>query len=157
MTYMMSAKAFDAMNMEEVSKYCKGGCFHVTPAIKKVAIINLGMTKEELMNIINMNCSVSVFDEDFSINQLKAMECDGVFVTNGKMDANKMENVADKLKGIAGKKKLFGMGLGKDLIKMAVQEDSWNQEGAILINQKAQAYGCDVDGEKNLKELFKFI
>lgn len=157
MTHMMSTKAFNAMNMEDISKNFKGESIHIMPDIKKVSVINLGMAKDQLMNIVNMNFSVTVYDEDFSANELKDMDCDAVLVTGGNMDPVKVGSIADKLKTVAGKKKLFGIGSGKDIVQAAVQEDAWKQQGKIYIGQKAQTYGCDTCEAESLSELFKFI
>ena len=157
MTYMMSTKAFNAMKMEDIAKNFKGESIHIMPDIKKVSVINLGMAKDQLMNIVKMNCSVTVFDEDFSPNELKDMDCDAVLVTDGNVDAVKIGSIADKLKTVAGKKKLLGIGSGKDIVKAAAQEDAWKQEGKVYVGQKAQTYGCDTCEAENLAELFKFL
>ncbi len=159
MTYMLSPKALHTMDMEEVCSSCKGGYFHIAPKITKIAVINLGMQKESFMDMVNMKCSLNVFDEDFSINQLNMVPHDVVMVSNGKVDAEKMPMLVDKIKTLIGKKKIFGIGLGQELVKEAAAQagaKAWKQEGTIMISEDHKLYCCDMSQQNQLEEIMKY-
>lgn len=156
---MLSSKALHTMNMEEVCSNCKGGYFHVAPKITKVAVVNLGMQKESFMDMVDMKCSLNVFDEDFSVNQLSMIPHDVVMISNGKVDAEKMPILIDKIKTLIGKKKIFGMGLGQELVKEAAAQagaKDWKQEGEIMISEEHNLYCCDMSQKNQLEEIMKY-
>ena len=160
MGYMLTSKALDSLNIEEVFKSYRGSYFHVAPSIPKIAVINLGMSKEDFMSIVELKYSVNVFDEDFSISQLKAIPNDAIYISHGKIDSKKLPKVLEKLQELMGSKTILGTGLGKDLIAMAIQQkedgECWSQEGKLLKNEKYHAYACDTC-TTSLQELFKVI
>ncbi|MBB6218395.1 carbamoylphosphate synthase small subunit [Anaerosolibacter carboniphilus] len=159
MTYVLSAKAFSGMNIETVLGEVKGSYFHIAPSITKAAIVNLGMTKEELMDLVNMNYSLNIFDESFSTQQLKAVPHDVLMISNGKVDSDIIPEVVEKLKGYMGKKTVLGIGLGKDLIAMALKElnEELTKDGSILKNEKYKVFCVDGSPENNFGSLTQYI
>lgn len=161
MTYVLSAKAFGGMNIEEILSGLKGGYFHVAPTIVKAAVINLGMTKEELMALVNMNYSLNIFDEDFSIQQLNSLSHDVIMISNGKIDSKKLPKMVEKIKACIGKKTILGVGLGKDLIALAMKEledgEVLSKEGSILKNEKYKVFCTDGSTGNDFGDLIKYI
>jgi carbamoylphosphate synthase small subunit len=159
MTYVLSAKAFSGMNIETVLGEVKGSYFHIAPSITKAAVLNLGMTKEELMSLVNMNYSLNIFDEGFSTQQLKAVPHDVLMISNGQMDSDMLPEVVEKLKGYMGKKTILGVGLGKDLIAMALKEldEELTKDGSVLKNEKYKVFCIDGSMENDFGNLTQYI
>ncbi|MFT9495421.1 hypothetical protein [Anaerosolibacter sp.] len=159
MTYALSAKAFSGMNIETVLEEVKGSYFHIAPSITKAAVVNLGMSKEELMNLVNMNYSLNIFDEDFNTQQLKAVPHDVLLVSNGKVDDHKIPEVVEKLKVYMGKKTILGVGLGKELITMALKEldEELMDDGSVLKNDKYKVFCVDGSLDNSFGNLTQYI
>ena len=160
MGYVVSAKAIGGMNIEEMMKEIQGGFFHVMPAISKLLVINLGMTKEELLKLVAQKISLSIFDGDFQIEQLKSVDYDGILISNGKIDSKKFPEIVEKLKLMIGNKPILSVGLGKDMTALALQDmekGEWLQEGSILKNEIYKVYGIEGEIGNAFEELLKYI
>lgn len=93
--------------------------YEVDGAKLHIAAIDCGM-KENIIRSFNKNAiSVTVFPWNTKANELMSETFDGVFISNGPGDPTDVPEVAETIKQIIGKKPVFGICLGHQIISLA--------------------------------------
>ncbi len=95
---------------------------HVLPsrkAQKRVVAIDYGMKWNILRCLTQVGCDVTVVPGTASVNEVLAHEPDGVFLSNGPGDPAALGYAVDTVKGLLGKKPIFGICLGHQLLGQA--------------------------------------
>lgn len=93
--------------------------YSIKGAGKRVAILDMGIKKSVLDNIIKREADITVFPYSASVNEILDINPEVVFVSNGPGNPEDVQVVAEVLKQLKGKVKLTGVGLGAQLIAMA--------------------------------------
>lgn len=125
--------------------------FSIMPSLKKIAVINLGINKEDLIKIVDKKYSVSVFNYDFDIDYIKN-NFDVVFISNGDIEGENFNILIEKIKKLIGKNIILGVGFGKKVIKKTMDI---KYEGNYIDNE-LKVYGCEVKDDY-MKKILKFI
>ena len=105
--------------------------FEETPkAEAKIAVIDFGVKKNILNEIVNAKIGVEVVPNDFSaddlIEQYKAKSIDGVFLSNGPGDPLVLKKEQEQIKKlIAAKVPMFGICLGHQLLSISHGYDTY--------------------------------
>ena len=103
-----------------VSEISTSEKYTIKGAGKKVAVIDLGIKKSVLNNIIKREADITVFPYNTSAEEVLSVNPDVVFLSNGSGNANDVAHVSDMIKVLLGKVKVNGVGLGCQLIAMAI-------------------------------------
>lgn len=96
---------------------------HVVPAVKKkfhqVALLDYGAKQNIIRELTALGCEVTVFPYNATAEEVLASNPDGIMLSNGAGDP--AENVAaiETIKELLGKKPLFGICLGHQLLALA--------------------------------------
>ena len=86
----------------------------------KVAVLDLGIKKSILKNLVERDCECRVFPAKTSFNEMEAWEPDSYFISNGPGDPAVMDYAVDTVKSIlAIDRSLFGICLGHQLVARA--------------------------------------
>lgn len=86
----------------------------------KVAVLDIGVKKSILSNMVTRGCHLKVFPAKASLEEIKAWEPDGYFVSNGPGDPAAMDYAIDTVKKIIAEgKPTFGICLGHQVIALA--------------------------------------
>ncbi|VTU00633.1 carbamoyl phosphate synthase small subunit : Carbamoyl-phosphate synthase small chain OS=Planctomyces limnophilus (strain ATCC 43296 / DSM 3776 / IFAM 1008 / 290) GN=carA PE=3 SV=1: CPSase_sm_chain: GATase [Gemmataceae bacterium] len=96
---------------------------HVIPAQKPekhVVAVDYGMKWNILRCLTQVGCKVTVVPGTATADQILAHKPDGVFLSNGPGDPAAVGYAIDTVKGLIGKKPLFGICLGHQLLGLAV-------------------------------------
>jgi len=89
-------------------------------AAKKVAVLDVGVKKSILTNLVARGCYVKVFNAYTSFEQMQEFQPDGYFISNGPGDPSSMDYAIDTVKKIIqSQKPVFGICLGHQLIALA--------------------------------------
>ncbi|PHI20238.1 carbamoyl phosphate synthase small subunit [Lewinellaceae bacterium SD302] len=87
----------------------------------KVAVLDLGTKKHILKNFTDRGCFVKVFPAKTPIEEIRAFEPDGYFISNGPGDPGAMDYAVDTAKAmLEDDKPLFGICLGHQILARAV-------------------------------------
>ncbi|SNT03886.1 carbamoyl-phosphate synthase small subunit [Ekhidna lutea] len=87
----------------------------------KVAVLDLGIKKSILKNLIERNCQCRVFPAKTSFAEMEKWNPDGYFISNGPGDPAVMDYAANTVKEILDKDKpLFGICMGSQILALAV-------------------------------------
>jgi carbamoyl-phosphate synthase small subunit len=86
----------------------------------KVAVLDFGTKKNILRSFVNRGCQVKVFPAKTSIEEIKAWNPDGYFLSNGPGDPASMDYAVSTAKAILEEDKpLFGICLGHQILALA--------------------------------------
>lgn len=87
----------------------------------RVAALDFGMKRNILENLTERDCFVKVFPAKTSVEELRAFNPDGYFLSNGPGDPSAMGYAVQTAKAILNEDKpLFGICLGHQLLALAV-------------------------------------
>ena len=85
----------------------------------QVVAIDCGIKDSMMQKLKEKGCNVTVVPFDTTVDEILALQPDGVFVSNGPGDPANVANVAETISALRGKKPIFGVGLGHQLLAMA--------------------------------------
>ncbi len=89
------------------------------PPTKHVVAVDYGMKWNILRCLSQIGCRVTVVPGTATAEQILAYEPDGVFLSNGPGDPAAVSYAVDAVKGLIGKKPVFGICLGHQLLGLA--------------------------------------
>ena len=85
-----------------------------------VVAIDYGVKKNILKCLVDSGCKVTVVPASTSAADILALQPDGVFLSNGPGDPAAVGYAVETLKGLLGKKPIFGICLGHQLLALAL-------------------------------------
>lgn len=97
-----------------------GNNFATAPKMKyKVVCIDFGLKYNQLRLLAQRDCSVQVVPAHTSADDILSMNPNGIFLSNGPGDPAGVPGIVDTIKNILGKKPVFGICLGHQILGLA--------------------------------------
>jgi carbamoyl-phosphate synthase small subunit len=90
------------------------------PPEKHVVVLDCGTKTNILRCLVDSGCRLTVVPATSSADEVLALRPDGVFVSNGPGDPSAVGYAVEAIRGLAGKKPLFGICLGHQLLSLAL-------------------------------------
>jgi len=90
------------------------------PARRHVVALDYGMKWNILRCLVQVGCRVTVLPGTATAAEVLEHRPDGIFLSNGPGDPEPLTYAADTLRGLVGKKPLFGICLGHQLLGLAL-------------------------------------
>lgn len=87
---------------------------------RHIVAIDLGMKRNILRNFVDLGCKVTVVPAKTSAKEILDLAPDGVFISNGPGDPAAVTYAVDTVRDLLGKKPLFGICLGHQLLALAL-------------------------------------
>ena len=84
-----------------------------------VTVVNYGCVNDVIKTLTNKNCSVTVVPATATAEEILATEPDGIILSNGPGDPSENVFCIEQIKKLVGKKPLFGICLGHELLALA--------------------------------------
>lgn len=84
-----------------------------------VVAIDYGMKWNIPRHLKSLGCRVSVVPGNSTADEILALDPDGVFLSNGPGDPRPLEYAVETIRGLLGKKPIFGICLGHQLLGLA--------------------------------------
>jgi carbamoyl-phosphate synthase small subunit len=85
-----------------------------------VAVYDYGVKRNILRRLAAYGCSLTVVPSSFSAEKVLEMDPDGIFLSNGPGDPAAVRYAIQNLKQLIGKKPIFGICLGHQLLALAL-------------------------------------
>ena len=130
-----------------------------------VVAVDFGVKMNILDSLQRLGCKITVVPAYTPAEDILDMHPDGVFLSNGPGDPKDVSEVVDEIKKLIGKKPIFGICLGHQLIALALGADTYKlkfghrgsnqpvknlQTGRVYISSQNHGYAVD---EKSLRKL----
>lgn len=130
-----------------------------------VVAVDFGVKMNILDSLQRLGCKITVVPAYTPAEDILDMHPDGIFLSNGPGDPKDVSEVVDEIKKLIGKKPIFGICLGHQLIALALGADTYKlkfghrgsnqpvknlQTGRVYISSQNHGYAVD---EKSLKKL----
>lgn len=90
------------------------------PSAFKVAVYDFGVKFSILRALVQHGCELRVFPASTSAAEVLAWQPDGIFLSNGPGDPEPVTYAADTVKALLGKKPIFGICLGHQILGLAL-------------------------------------
>jgi carbamoyl-phosphate synthase small subunit len=90
------------------------------PASRHVVAVDFGMKWNILRCLVQVGCKVTVVPGTATAEQILAHHPDGIFLSNGPGDPEPLGYAIETIRGLVGKKPLFGICLGHQLLGLAL-------------------------------------
>lgn len=90
-----------------------------SPGRYKIVAMDFGLKYNQLRLLIERGCSVQVVPSSTSADTILAMNPDGIFLSNGPGDPAGIEGVVETVQALLGKKPIFGICLGHQILGLA--------------------------------------
>lgn len=88
--------------------------------VHRVAAVDFGIKFNILRQLAARSCAVRVFPADTSVDDILSYSPDGVFLSNGPGDPAAVRHGIELVRGLIGKRPLFGICLGHQLLGLAL-------------------------------------
>ena len=100
----------------------EGGYSEADPETLKYKVVayDFGIKYNILRCLVDAGCDVTVVPANFSAEEALAMNPDGIFLSNGPGDPEPLQKVQQEIKKLVGKKPIFGICLGHQLLGLAL-------------------------------------
>jgi carbamoyl-phosphate synthase small subunit len=90
------------------------------PATHHVVALDFGMKWNILRCLVQVGCRVTVVPGTATAEQVLSHRPDGIFLSNGPGDPEPLRYAIETIRGLAGKKPIFGICLGHQLLGLAL-------------------------------------
>jgi len=100
----------------------EGGYPEIDPATLKYKVVayDFGIKYNILRCLVDAGCDVTVVPATFPAEEALAMNPDGIFLSNGPGDPEPLVQVQEEIRKMVGKKPIFGICLGHQLLGLAL-------------------------------------
>ncbi len=130
------------------------------PPKHHVVAIDHGIKGNILRSLVDHGCKVTVVPSTATASEVLALNPDGVFVSNGPGDPAAVKHGIETIQGLVGKKPLFGICLGHQMLALALGGRTYKMKfghrglnhpvkdlttGKIEITTKNHGFAVDVD------------
>ncbi|MDD4179185.1 MAG: glutamine-hydrolyzing carbamoyl-phosphate synthase small subunit [Candidatus Margulisbacteria bacterium] len=86
----------------------------------KVAAYDYGIKFSILQNLVRVGCEVTIYPADYPVEKILKTDPDGIFLSNGPADPAAVTYAIENIKKLIGKKPIFGICLGHQLLGLAL-------------------------------------
>ncbi|MBP2627404.1 MAG: Carbamoyl-phosphate synthase small chain [Firmicutes bacterium] len=90
-----------------------------------VVVMDFGIKNNILNSLSKLGCSLTVVPADMGVQKILALKPDGIFLSNGPGDPKDVSCAVMTIKELIGKKPIFGICLGHQLLALALGADTY--------------------------------
>jgi carbamoyl-phosphate synthase small subunit len=91
-----------------------------SPPTHHVVVLDYGIKRNILRCLVDAGCRLTVVPATSTARDVLALQPDGIFLSNGPGDPSAVVYAVETLRGLVGKKPLFGICLGHQLLALAL-------------------------------------
>lgn len=139
MSARISDKPLDFEELEDLADYCikdavktvapkTKGYFEAENAKYTVALWNFGAKNSTIYELVQQGCNVISMPADSTAKEILETGADGIVVSDGPGDPEENKTSIEEIKKLLGKKPIFGIGLGHQLVALALGANTMKQK-----------------------------
>jgi carbamoyl-phosphate synthase small subunit len=114
----------EAASKDAVKKVTTPKTYHIPADGHRVVVLDLGV-KQNILNALNMvGCDLTVVPADTGAAKILALNPRGIFLSNGPGNPKDAPEIIKTVKELIGKKPIFGIGLGHQILALALGGDT---------------------------------
>lgn len=91
----------------------------------RIAVMDYGIKRNILNSLAKCGCDLTVLPATTTADEVLALDPDGVFLSNGPGDPKDVDYAIETVKELLGKKPIFGICLGHQLLALALGGDTY--------------------------------
>jgi len=125
---MVTVISYDLFNQGDINNIMEMNTteyIHISSRVRKLAVINLGMSTEELDTLKSINVSLNLFSKNFNPKILSSLNVDCCILTSGSLTDLEFSKVSESIKPLIGKIQLAGIGIGKEVLLSTTNNAGW--------------------------------
>ncbi|MDK2800828.1 MAG: carbamoyl-phosphate synthase small subunit [Clostridiales bacterium] len=109
-----------AVKRELVKEVSTKQIYNIYGTGKKVAVMDFGIKQNILRSLNNRNCDLYVLPFDATVDEVLAINPDGILLSNGPGDPKDLPQVVENIKKLIGTKPMMGICLGHQLLGLSL-------------------------------------
>lgn len=109
---------------DQVERVSTPSIYNIPGDKEKVVVIDYGLKKAMLQQLINRGCQVVVVPHNTSAEAISTMLPDGIILSNGPGNPKDVSGAIEAIQSLLGRFPLFGIGLGHQLLALACGADT---------------------------------
>jgi len=139
----VSAMDYAAQNAVEAVSDKERAFYEAENARYTVALWNLGAKQSTIRNLLEQGCNVLSLPASVTAEEILALGAHGVVISDGPGDPKENVTIIAEIKKLMGKLPMFGIGLGHQLVALAMGADTQKQKyGHRGSNQPVKCVDC---------------
>ncbi|MHB1418818.1 MAG: glutamine-hydrolyzing carbamoyl-phosphate synthase small subunit [Bacillota bacterium] len=99
--------------------------YHIPGEGLRVAVLDFGIKQNILRVLRGIGCDLTVFPSRATVSEVLAVDPDGIFLSNGPGDPKDVPEAIETIKALVGKKPIFGICLGHQILGLAMGADTY--------------------------------
>lgn len=136
MVTVISNDLFNQVDLNSIMEMSTTEYIHVSSKVRKLSVINLGMSTDELHSLKNIKASLNLFGKNFSTKILSSLDTDCCVLTSGELSHQELKQVSENIKPLIGKTQLIGVGIGKEILTSLCTPSNWEHHKDYSINHE---------------------
>lgn len=118
-------KYFDGFNnLDAVKQVTTDKSYQLPGTGKRVAVLDFGVKQSILRSLHERNCHLTIYPAFATAEEILSSSPDGILLSNGPGDPKDIPTVLETVKSLLGKKPMFGICLGHQLLALSLGADT---------------------------------
>ncbi|MBP2645503.1 MAG: carA [Firmicutes bacterium] len=113
------------LTTEVVAEVTPKETYHMGSSGPKVAVLDYGIKRNILHSLVKAGCDLTILPAFTTAEEVLALDTDGIFLSNGPGDPKDVPQAIETVKALLGKKPIFGICLGHQLLALAMGANTY--------------------------------